>query len=386
MSEVGRQVDDRLAKKIHHDGGKNGLLRGFKYMAALRDHVVPSFIFREGLDAITPNIREMIAARCANFGSGEKVIARSSCEADFRRFVDVMPTIHGNLGDLDRIIREIRAKCADPELLAYAAREGIAYDPKDVTISVAPYLEGHRGLVSEHPNLEKVRLVDIVCNDNDSSGNAHSDKASHFSFDFLENEHLSVYGNCGMHLEEDARRGIMLRNLVRDSGLFSDDIALQIEYVVGRQQAFITQVKFFADVKETGCSTAEMRKAFEQENSRGFRTFGITPEDGLVLPCVNAKRRNAFRNFESRRPGVPYAGYLDLDGLTPQLTLRDSFPFMMAYFADKPPMSHNNFRPVQDVLRNGGVAFLNSPYSVNCEGAEAVKVFSDGLHSSIEAL
>ncbi len=376
------RMDPRLETRVDALGGKNGGLKFLGSTSALRDHIVPSIVL-ERHDRITANIARLLADRCADFKTN-RVIVRLSHADDFYGLVDAMETKVGKIEDLDTIIAEVRAKCNDPRIVDYSNREGGHFDPDDVTVAIAPFIKGPRGLVTEHPNLPGVSCVDMVYDDySDSSSDSHSFMASHSSVDFLNGAALPIYGGDS---SVDARDGLELRNIVREAGLFSDDIALQYEFGLWNDRRFLYQVKFFANVNETDCSSSEIRKVFDLPNGRGYRNFGITPQDGLVLPCVNGESRSAFRRFEAKKPGVDYAFHLSLEGLTAPLQLEDLPRSMKAYFALKPPLTHQNARFVQSCLKRDGVAFLNSPYVLNCEGADNVKVLSDGLNSSVEAM
>ncbi|MDP2642332.1 MAG: hypothetical protein Q8P62_00630 [Candidatus Peregrinibacteria bacterium] len=203
-------------------------------------------------------------------------------------------------------------------------------------------------------------------------------------------------------LEAEAREGLALSNLIRAAGVFPSDRALQYEFVKWnrsnrrkedgelsgekKEGVFLTQVKFFADKRPARCSTADVEKVFDQRNSRGFRNFGVTPPEGIVLPCVHGeKSRDDFRRFEERNPGVPYAAYLELEGLTQPLTLSDCLPRMRAHLpVPKASIDHAQSRPAMRALNNGGVALFYNPYVMNCDGADRVRIVADGLNASVE--
>jgi len=339
--------------------------------------------------------KHALALGCEFFETDE-VIVRTSDRDDFWGLVDALPTKIGKLTDVDELVKEVREKCRDPRIVDYSRKERGFYDPKRVTTSVAPLIKGPRGLVTEHPNLPGVTCVDLVYGDTEGhGGDAHSSEASHVSVDFLDDSPLYVYGEAkdlSKEVLNQARDGLAMSRLVRGSDSYSDSVALQAEYGLWKGYSFLFQVKGFAYRRDTKRSSEEIREVFDREEGmkietgrRGFRNFGITKEEGLVLPCVRGEHRQAFRSFEEKRPGVPYAFHLGLDGLTAPLRIEDLPERMRAYLPmPKPPLSHQNTRLAQSCLKKGGVAFLNNPSVMECDGADYVRVVSDGLHSSVE--
>jgi len=325
--------------------------------------------------------------------------------------IDVMPTEVGKLSDVDELIRRVKVQCRDLGIAAYSKQEGGYYDPEEVTLSVSPLLTvGERtvvrGLVTEHPNLPGVSCVDLKY-----GGISHAESGDSFSCDFLHDRALPIADICGFSpfadsafLEAEAREGLALSNLIRGAGVFPSDRALQYEFVKWnrsnrrvkdgvlpgekKEGVFLTQVKFFADKRPARCSIADMEKVFDQRNSRGFRNFGVTPPEGIVLPCVHGKKsRGDFRRFEEENPGVSYAAYLELDVLTQPLTLSDCLPRMMAHLPlPKASIDHAQSRPAMQALNNGGVALFYNLYVLNCDGANCVKIVADGLNASVEAV
>lgn len=404
-------MNAQLELAIRGLGGKHGIPEFLRTnVPGLEQEriLVPSLVFSIR-DCLKRKMRDALGLACEFFCT-QDVVVRSSEWNDYCGLIDAMPTKVGNISEVDLLIEEVKRQCRDPGIAAYSKREGGCYDPGNVTLSVSPLLTmGERvvlrGLVTEHPNLPGVSCVDLVC-----GGVNHADGGDSFSCDFLYDRALplDVYGDSNRDmLEAEAREGLALARFIRRANVFPNDRALQYEFVKwnrnGRrkdephfsgeksQGVFLTQVKFFADKRIADHPAAEIDKVFDQKRSYGFRNFGITPPEGLVLPCVysefqgvNGTSRSAFAKFEREHPGVPYAAYLNTDGLTQPLTLRDCFPRMMAYLPQqKPSVDHKHSRPMMHVDRNKGVSFLNNPQVMYCEGAKHVKVWSDGLHQSV---
>lgn len=400
IKNMSEKMDPRLEEAMERLGGKIGNLDFLRGVPGINRHLVPSVSLgmRRRLNAGERYALEWLAC---DFFETDKVIVRTSDPDDFWGLIDAMPTKIGKLTDVDRLIEEVRAECRDPRIVGYSIREGGHYDPSRVTTSVAPLINGPRGLVTEHPNLPDVTCVDLVYGDTAGhSGNAHSSEASHVSVDFLGDNPLHIYGEHSDPSKE-ARKGLELGRLVRGSDAYSDSVALQYEYGMWKDLSLLYQVKGFAYRRDTPRSPEEIRAVFDREEEmglkggrRGFRNFGITNEDGLVLPCPRVKGqeekdpgqfRGTFRNFEEKNPGVDYAAFLSSEGSTHPLTLKDYFSYMKAYLPmPKPPLSHQNTRLAQICLKRGGVAFLNNPSVMECDGADYVRVVADGLHSSVE--
>jgi hypothetical protein len=389
-------------------GGKNGVLSFLKEkVPGLRHSIVPLLLFRMH-DKITSKMRGACEFACEFFGTNN-IVGRSSARDDINALVDTTPTEVGILENLDDLVRSVRDQCRNPLIAAYSRQEGGRYDPEEVTLSISPLLTIDeqivlRGLITEHPNLPGVSCVDLKY-----GGVDHCSYGNSFSFDFLKGRALPVGMDFSSgpnvnieQLENDAREGLVLSERVRASGVFPRDKALQFEFAKWKKRNgsgapellgeviegdFLTQVKFFADKIPSSCSADEIEAVFNAENSKGFRNFGITSRDGLVLPCVTGENRSVFRKFEKDHPGVPYAAHLSLEGLTQPLTLHDCLPRMMAHLpVPKASIDHKQSRPAMHCLANGGVAFLNNPHNIECDGASRVRVKSDGLHPHVEPI
>lgn len=372
-------MDAKLESNIQELGGKHGVLAYLREnVPELRGHLVPSLVFgiREGLGE---QARILLEWACDSYESS-RVIVRSSEQNDHRGLVDAMPTEDGNLEDVDGLIQDVQAKCLNERIIDYSEKEGGDYDPERVTISVAPFINGPRGLVTEHPNIPGVLCVDVV-----KKLSEKVESLSHESLDFLDGRclNVSVYDDLS---EVYARHGLRLRDLVRESGAFDDDDVLQYEFVLGQSGSFLTQVKWFAKRNLTNCSSAEVKAVMNKPFSRGYRNFGITGKDGIVLPYVKGDERKAFLDFEAQNPGVPYAFHLSHDGLGKRLKLDQIPKHMRAYLpAVKPPLTHQNTRFVQNCLKRDGVAFLNTVLNARHAKADNVRVTSDGLNISVRA-
>lgn len=374
-------MESKLYQHIQEFGGKHGSLLYFREnVEGGADRVLPFEILSPG-ENFSWGTRRKVWAACKDFNT-EKVIVRTSEQSDWNGMVDTMPTIISaqDFFGVRKVVETIRRKCHDPALLEFARKEGNGYDPSKVTVSVSPYLSpsSHpRTLVTQHPNDEDARLVDVSTPYGLTAGHFR-----HQSFDFKASGKMHyVYGSQNM--VDFARDSLKVSSWIERSHQLPDSQAFQFEGAVFRtrdsQSPKLFQIRSFAEKRAAN---------FQVKGDKDFflmRKFGITPPEGVELKVVKVSTRDQFARFEDRNPGVPYL--LVVEDTTAHLRLSDQPMNMRAYFPDfKPALSHEATRMLQMVLKDphGVASLISSRGSEKLQDGRTVRVISDGVRQTIE--
>lgn len=354
-------------------GWKNG---GLLYIREKVDgggeYVLPMEILKPGAD-YTRAVHCGVIASCKEVGSNA-VIVRTSQRTDGPGMVDVMPTrlvplsIFFSARRIAKVVEEVRRGCFDSKLVAYSQVEGLGYNPEEVTVSITPFLdepdvydeydENRRfckaGLVTEHPNQDKVLLADMF------ELRKHSLVGDrHCSTNFLNNR---TPIDSRLDVNRDFREFLKLQQFVRDADILDENMSYQFEGGMDRkrQRARLLQIREFAPKRKADFRLTPSLRS----NSVGRRVFGITPKDGIEVSIAFVSNRKSF--YEEVLPNISsnqkfvLALYKTSGPLQPN-EIPD--PRMVGYMAcDRVHLTHQGTRPVQAALRKeDGIANLGSP-------------------------
>lgn len=373
-------MNEGLKQYIEEYGGKHGGLLYFRdQVEGGQQRVLPFELLMPGDQFTRENMRGVQAA-CRESGT-DKVIVRTSEQADWAGMVDTMPTVVCEKGwaglgwGIKRVIEKVRQQCHDPGILEYARREGNGYDPNRVTISVAPYVRPTRStpqmVVTEHPNEKGTNLVDLAWPD--APGSSHFD---HSSFDYVDGNNLSYDWNEDVS-EALAQSALKLQRWATEAGVLSGNEAFQFEGgLIPGGRAKLFQIRHLAERRVANFQ-------LDQNAAGTRRRFGITPEEGVVLRVARVGERKKFRDFEVQNPGVNYL--LGVERTTEPLKITDQPTSMRAYMGDRAALSHQNTRFVQMSLEDpNGVSAIAVGIGNISNLPKTVRIISDGVRQRIE--
>lgn len=370
-----------LEENIERYGGKHGGLIHVRENMEGGMNVVPPFELLEPGQKYSWATRRAVLAACKDMGT-DRVIVRTSEQADWDGMVDAMPTIvTGNWAlSIMRAISKVRSRCENASVLKYAEREGGGYDPGRVTVSIAPHIqssrESPRTLVTQHPTLEGAHLVDL------SSPAPLPGSDDHFanqSFDYDGDDKLK-WAYTIEDGEVYARQALQLAQIIGQSGILPLHEAFQFEGGMFEGKAKLFQIRKLAD----------KRKAEFELTDRGrqIRHFGITPPDGVTLDVARIGSREGYAHFEADNPDKDYL--LIVDRGTESLNISEQPSDRMKGYATKgtPALSHQSTRFVQMALRqeHGVSSLFNRRLPEGIRHGDSVRVICDGVQVKIEKL
>ena len=297
-------------------------------------------------EGITREVRSAVDAACQEFGV-DRVIFRSSVEADWDGLVDVMPTVvsRNNWFSLLWNLSAVRWMAENPEILNYARSEGVSYDPAKVTISMAPYLGDPtpvkpRFTYTQHPNVSGGYQVD-ESDLRDLNGGGYY--GLHHTSEFYSPKKDIERSRYPFHekIREKA-------NQVLGNGILDPNTSYQVEGGIdGRERAWVFQMREFA-----------VNKISKKDFVRATSFVGVNARPRVLTVC-KGDDISVYKKFEAENPETDYALIVKTSSLPLKITDQPS-QRMIAYGVANsgPALSHNNTRMVQAVLGRGGVANL----------------------------
>lgn len=377
-------MDSRLVKSIKDYGGKFGPLLHIRDHEKDGQQLVPPLEVFSMDDFLNGDLGPInsIKRACGELGV-EHAILRSGMKGygDFRGLVDVFPTepvIPLDKLNVDYLRRVLLPKMLDvlenPLFPIYVESEGFNFDIKNVVFGLMPQFYDYATTVTEHPNQPEKVMVDIRREFGDKTRFKYG---VYDAMDFVADSptwtrkaHLTLVPD---RLFWNANE---LRHTIHEMGIL-DPIAdaYQFEMIPDNSDnQQILQIRFFARRR-----LADFEVERNTVDDLTDRIFGITGKEGIVLPWLNAERREEAEYFESENPGVPYILGLDRDETTRPLELWHKFPQLWGYSVTKRFLAHQNTRLVQDALRKQeGFAVLRHVHEESFRTGAMVRVVCDG--------
>lgn len=282
-----------------------------------------------------------------------KLIVRGSHKNDFQGLVDVLETKVVGPGGVRDAIEEIRAQARSGTVIDYGRSENPNYDGK-VVVGVQAHGGNYRGSVVEHPNkpgqyvISLVQAIPSITRPMDITATG----IYHYTTGFHEimrgdKDELS----CAKNAVDVYRR-------IRASGLVRDDLSFQMEFLEDSDKRKpeiknVCQVRAFVPFEAPG--------KFDVPGKKERLTFGVTPEEGIVLPLYQSPDGLDYNG----NPIDPSNNWALLKTYHNQTT---PFPFqpqnLAAYLIAQefytgltPSLEHNHFRLAQKaditVFENG---------------------------------
>jgi hypothetical protein len=191
--------------------------------------------------------------------------------------------------------RRIRESAASPEVYDYSRYEGQAYDGK-VGVGIQPLNPGRRGSVVEHPHQRDTYLIDLVTHELGKPTD-FLDRITVIGNDVDKRSSIvGFYRTMEEYNEELARQIADLYRRVRSSGFIPSSYSLQMEFGVNenffedRDRVLFYQARPFREFIDP---PYEMKG----DESRKYRCFGVTPEEGVILPVVRTFHQEGIGNI-----------------------------------------------------------------------------------------
>lgn len=378
-----RAYTDKAADLVEEFGGKMG---GLEFMrrndSLLAKHILPSINIRPG-DPIPDN--EKFRA-IANDGY---VIDRGSHWTDMQGMVDVFKTNVSAVDLPNQVaigVESIRAAALSPEVMNYGKYENAAYDGR-VVVGIQPYMRGPRGSIVDHPNRDGYVISGV-----------RDDECTTALYD-EEGRLFHNFNSLGDRPIVDSRLLVDIHKRVRKLGLFRDDVSFQLEFGMP-DETYIFQARAFLP---------RIRADFRLPDDPFYDPrlcFGVTPEEGIVLPVVHVRDGVEWKKEFDLDGGFAavgtYHGLMDGGGRNPSLNLRPKN--LQAYLSahsyhDRggtgvPGLEHNEFTLIQksdvsvmeNVMEGSFDRFLLNAYLPEYVTGSNVRVVCDGIRSSVEAI
>lgn len=301
------------------------------------------------------------------------MIARGSHPNDHEGLVDVLRTMSHiwTRDGLKDCIEIIRKDANHPLIFGYNEYEGQAYDGKVGILVQRQTPDGLKGSVVEHPHERGTLLIDYV------DFNIHKDKLLNrvvVRGDDIDNS-LEI---CSPNTEI-SRMVVDLYRRVRETGFIPDDMSFQMEFGINdihypkrEDVVLFYQARPFKRFEEP---------TFELWDRTEYGCYGITPEEGIVLPVVKINYGN---DDQANEVGEPFA--MIVECLTGPLRVACQPRSMKAFLPiglRVDYLEHNNYR----WIRKADVSIL-SPYHEHwlngLNDGDNIRIRSNGLHFKVE--
>ncbi len=369
-------MNEKLSSLISELGGKHGGLEHLRDNPNIARWVVPNVVLSHR-DAYTQVSDQALRKLCDRFNTNQ-IIVRTSEQSDWDCMVDTMPTREGTLNDVARIVDQVREECHADSLLEYASIAGNGYDPKKVSVSVAPKFRTPLYTLTEHPNQRNTLLLDALHYHGEDIGWL-TDMVDIIDYRAID---LKFQIRTGAISERNSLNAPFLVGYARSSNSFDKDDALQFEFVNQPRTddlPFITQVRWFARKRIEDFHIEEVSSYYKSN-----RIFGIAKETDSSLPIARGyDRMDAMRTGENLER--PYA--LSPQNIRPQLTHAENPPTMKSYIAGETfgmeALCHNNTRFIQMCLRRGGIAVLDKMACFILESKVELGLVTNGTQYNI---
>jgi hypothetical protein len=294
---------EEAAPYVAEAGGKIG---GLNYLRAtvpeLNDAILPVQVIKPG---------ERLSRIEVPSGEDGRYIVRGSHPMDFQGLVDILMTEVSDAKEVSESVDTIQRQAHSPAILSYGRYENPDFDGR-VHVGIQPYMKVQKGSIVEHPNVPNNYVVSFVNFDYEPVSGDMITGVYDSDNDQLE----TINGFFGRVNGDEARvRQIVdLYRLVDSANLVRPGFSFQMEFLNAESDVFIAQVRAFK----------KKEQADFELNARKRLVFGITPEEGVVLPVFLSP--NNFEYGDKADDSSPWA-YLRPCQPFPGLSLRDIMVF-----------------------------------------------------------
>lgn len=382
---------DKAAPLVEEFGGKMG---GLEFMRrhdpALAAMILPAAIVKPGQDMPDQAVLRSLAK------DGKAIVRGSHC-TDMQGMVDVFRTsVVASVSGFASAIQQIRAEAVSDEVTAYGKYENPSYDGQSLVVGVQPCMPGIRGSIVDHPNMDGKYVVSLV--------NEKPWGSDYYTYLF-DQDGKRLHTFCG--LDRPALRTnilIQIHQRIRKLGIFPDDISFQVEFSDDPKypNPYIFQIRAFIHRQIANFKIEGPQRRANTEKL----CFGLTPEEGLVLPVVHIRDGMDFDPSIDAQGGwaaVKTFHGKAKKGRNPVLTFRPKN--MQAYLPStsfnqtggngKPGLEHNHYALAQkaqvtvmenvldgeyDALLGKGAGSLSPEVSTGVN----VRVVCDGVRNIVE--
>src|SRR3989338_6428078 len=231
-------------------------------------------------------------------------ILRASHPNDHEGLVDILesPTVIGFneprnvVLDLFKTkIQWMRDESNKPEIFAFSEYEGQKYDGK-IRIGIQPLNHGQRGSIVEYPHERDTYLIDLVTK---QTGHQITDMDRIVlvgnNIDEENSFILSYPFRIGHETEELAKKIVELYKKVRETSFINQDYSFQMEFGVNKAE-FEDKDRILFFQARPFLKFAE--PPFEiKKDKKEYGCFGITKEEGVVLPVVKTLYGEGVNNI-----------------------------------------------------------------------------------------
>ncbi|MCK9185876.1 hypothetical protein M0P48_00360 [Candidatus Gracilibacteria bacterium] len=390
-------MNEQFKGYIEEYGGKHGPLLYFRERVPNGADLVPPMEIANLQDLVNRQIDRGIAGgvktACRELGVN-KFIARTSLKGfgDFDGLVDAMPTMRDfpvhlldNPSYPGGVADSLMDECENPRLRRYAEKEGIKFDPANVTVSFSPQFDYPLSTITEHPNRPKITMVDVykpLVDRGDTYEELNESVTGTMNYEGA----LPMRENESHFSSSRLENAMMIRRIVEEAGVLDhEDMAYQYEGASRKDKPdWLLQIRAFAPRRIADFTLGGYDPCIEEF---GGRIMGITPKEGISLPHLQVEERDEAVRFEEHNPSLLYFLSLYPWGATPKLKLTEQLQNIRGYaLPSKPALSHQNTRFAQACLRcdYGFVELGDSPRSFLFKLGDTLRIISDGITRVIE--
>lgn len=356
-----------------------GVLELLRQQPGFEEVILPQIILKAD-ERVGVATRSAIAQLISAPGSAG-LIVRTSNPADWAGMVDAMPTVECRPEHAESIVDQVIEISKDPALTEYSQKEGTGYDPKNTTVSIAPYLKCFAFCtVTEHPNLEGVVYSDFFQKSRldtfYDSYNYHPTEGTH-----------RLRGGTEILFEDEKAKildaVLRLRDRIRGTGLFDDADALQFELGLA-QENFLKPYLFQVRRLSAKNLAQDAEKGRGRYHFRNSRIFGITSKKEIKLPVSRHMWRDeAIVKGDKNMP----SGYILYPECSSDRLSISAMPTSMKGYipgqrSNAASLEHNHTRFVQRALNTGGFALLTDVPS-DFEDRSIVTFISNGIEGRL---
>lgn len=327
------RLSDLMVSSITQIWAKWGILESLRAIKSLSPHI-PKQIVLEKWQYLSDKQKARLW--------DQRVIIRQSNPLDFDGLVDVLETVICKPDEVHSVLQRIETWTNVSDIIWYARREWLSYNPEETKILISPYIYGTRVTITEHPNIPGVILVD------GSTKHLYPDPRNCPPDTSYDTGPLRAYTTAPEYYKASEK----LVKKIRETGLFPDDITIQFEGVYESNWntrtwgLSLTQVRFFAKRKKR--ETQEW-----WENAKLFWVPGEKIKNGISMKLGIA---HSIAEIGSTKYNTPLLAVRHNSEMSHMAYPWDDVRYMVAGGMNyNRALGHNNTRPIQALLKRSGI-------------------------------
>ncbi len=365
---------------IQKYGGKAGGYFYLKDLGGFEKHLLPAVYLAAGQEVseIEKDVEPL-------FSHSGKIIARGTHPGDHEGLVDVLRT-EAQIKTSEELVKKvevIRGLAKHELILAYAQYENSGYDGNIGILIQAMNTSRRRGSMVEHPHEKGTYIVDIVEEDRyqdnvDCIESLAVRDGKLWSFDkFVPFNEFSFMYPDKLITEKELESIIELYKAVRKTNFISPDISFQMEFGLQNDAPVLFyQARPFKKFEESTFTLKEFNR---------YECFGMTPEEGLILPIIKTP---AGRTDKVNNQKEPFAWFQEMWAAptNPSCQPKNMSVYVALHENRKSMLEHNVYRWIRKADVSIPFSMWAQHWSNTVEDGDKVRIISDGLCNKVKIL